>query len=50
MSIESVTTIAANALTIAVNLWVLYQVRLLIGKEASRVAAKAEDAVKKIVD
>lgn len=48
MSLESITTTASNILSIAINLWVLYQVRLLIGKEASRVASKVEDAVKKI--
>jgi hypothetical protein len=48
MSLETALSIASNALTIAVNVWVLYQVRLLIGKEASRVASKVEDAVKKL--
>lgn len=48
MSLESITTVLSNVLSIAVNVWVLYQVRLLIGKEASRVASKVEDAVKKL--
>jgi hypothetical protein len=50
MSVETVTTITSNVLSVAVNLWVLYQVRLIIGKEASRVASKVDDAVRKIVD
>lgn len=50
MSLESATIIASNVITILVNLWVLYQVRLMIGKEISKGASKAEDALKKLVD
>jgi hypothetical protein len=39
----AVSTIVANVLTIAVNLWVLYQVRLLIGKELSKAAKRIEE-------
>lgn len=50
MSVESATTVVSNVVSILVNLWVLYQVRLLIGKELSKGASKAEDALKRLVD
>lgn len=36
-------TLVSNLLTIAVQVWVLYQIRLLIGKEAARVLRKLND-------